>query len=88
VRRPPPRAKTADDGGPAGIARIGTNDLSDHDVAQICDFLHARGIVERLETEIGQLVHRSTDALERAGFERDATAALTSLAEQCAWRTS
>ena len=68
------------------LERVGAVDLTDEEIAAICDLLAASGAVEEIESRIESLVAESLDALARVPITDEAKTALAELGRFVAWR--
>lgn len=68
------------------LERIGSTDLDDAAISDLCELFIRSGSVDAMEAEIKRLVAESFDALDRAPLEQGARHALTELAKFVAWR--
>lgn len=78
----------ADDGQAGVLSRIGSDDLTDDEIAEIQGVLVATGAVDVIEGDIQRLTDDALAAIDDAPIESDARTALIDLAHFVAWRES
>lgn len=72
----------------AVLARIGSDDLTDDEIAEIQGVLVATGAVDVIEGDIRRLTDAALAAVDQAPLTKEAQAALIDLAHFVAWRES
>ena len=72
----------------SSFERIGTPQLTERDITEICSFMVHCGAVEAVEKRIVELVDDTLESLRRAELGEAATAGLEQMARSAAWRTA